>query len=154
MERITHEQSKKLIPYEEDLINGVIAYFTLTPSLSDPGWEDVTYYTNTNIQLYSNLEGDGDSWVYVLSNPTMPGLLKIGSTGKDPNQRAKQISRGTGIPLEFEVEYAYRCFNAVKLERELHKYFKPQRINNQKEFFRMSLNSVKEGINILGVKYI
>ena len=84
----------------------------------------------------------------------MPGLVKIGSTSKDPNERAKQISRGTGVPLEFEVKYAYRCFNAERLERELHKHFKSHRTNNKKEFFQLELDEVKYGIMELGKKYL
>ena len=84
----------------------------------------------------------------------MPGLVKIGSTSKDPNERAKQISRGTGVPLEFVVQYAYRCFNAERLERELHKHFKPHRTNNKKEFFQLEVDDVKYGIMELGKKYL
>ena len=154
MERITIKESQKLVPYTDDLINGTIEYFTITPSDKGDGWEDVHYFTSRKTNQYSNREGDGDSWVYVLSNPTMPGLVKIGSTSKDPNERAKQISRGTGVPLEFVVQYAYRCFNAERLERELHKYFKPHRTNNKKEFFQLELDEVKYGIMELGKKYL
>ena len=154
MERITVEESKKLVPYTDDLINGNIEYFTITPSDGGDGWEDISYYTSRKTNQYSNREGDGDSWVYVLSNPTMPGLVKIGSTSKDPNERAKQISRGTGVPLEFVVQYAYRCFNAERLERGLHKHFNPHRTNNKKEFFQLEVDDVKYGIMELGKKYL
>ena len=154
MKRITVEEAKMLVPYTDDLINGNIEYFTIPPSDKGDGWEDVHYYTSRKTNQYSNREGDGDSWVYILSNPTMPGLIKIGSTSKDPNERAKQISRGTGVPLEFEVKYAYRCFNAERLERELHKYLKPYRTNNKKEFFQLDLDEAKYSVRKLGEKYL
>ncbi len=34
----------------------------------------------------------------------MPGMLKIGYTKSDPFNRAIQLSRGTGIPLGYEVD--------------------------------------------------
>ena len=154
MERITVEESKNYVPYTDELLNGVIEYFTLTPSPEGGDWEDVTYYTSRKEDQYTNRDGDGDSWVYVLKNPTMPGLLKIGSTSKSPDERAKQISRGTGVALPFNVVYAFRCFNAERLERELHKYFKSNRTNNQKEFFQMDLDDAKAGIIERGAKYL
>ena len=42
-------------------------------------------------------------YVYVLSNPAMPGLYKIGST-RDLTSRLKDLSNGTGVPAEFEIE--------------------------------------------------
>jgi|TARA_R110000803_G_scaffold199818_1_gene263973 hypothetical protein len=154
MKRITVEQSNNLVPYSDDLLNGEISYFTLTPDPADPKWEIVTYYTARKENIYENRGGDGDSWVYVLSNPTMPGLLKIGYTAKKPDERAKQLSRGTGVALPFKVEYAYRCFNAERLEGELHKHFKPYRTNNQKEFFQIGLEEVEISIKKLGKRYL
>ncbi len=43
--------------------------------------------------------------VYVLTNPTMPGLIKIGRT-TNLEQRVKSLSSDTGVPLPFEVFYA------------------------------------------------
>ena len=89
MKRITVKESENLIPYSGDLINGEIESFTLTPSTKGDGWEDVNYFTVRKDNQYANRIGDGDSWVYILTNPTMPGLLKIGSTSKSPDERAK-----------------------------------------------------------------
>lgn len=154
MKRITEEQSKDYVPYDEDLTNGEISFYTLTPDPTDPPWEIVTYFTARKENVYENRGGDGDSWVYVLSNPSMPNLLKIGSTSKEPDERAKQLSRGTGVPTGFNVEYAFKCFNSEALERELHKHFKYARIDNQREFFQIKLESVIEGIDTLGVRYL
>ena len=73
MKRITVEQSHQLVPYSDDLINGGIEYFTITPSPQGNGWEDVHYFTSRKTNQYSNRDGDGDSWVYILTNSTMPG---------------------------------------------------------------------------------
>ena len=154
MKRITIEEAKNKIKYDEDLTNAQIDYFTLTPDPSDPRWEIVIYYTSREEDIYKNRGGEGDSWVYVLSNPSMPNLLKIGSTSKEPDERAKQISRGTGVPTPFKVEYAFRCFNAEQLERELHKHFKYARTSNQKEFFQITLESIVGGVELLGKRYL
>jgi len=155
MKRITIEEAKGLIPLRENYGNVDLTYaefFTLTPSERGEGWEDVTYYTAKKYGLYAD-QGEGDQWVYVLSNPTTPGLLKIGYTKKLPEERAKQISAATGVALPYKVEWAYKCFNGETVEREVHHKLKSQRVNNSKEFFQISLEEAKEVINLIGNKY-
>jgi hypothetical protein len=153
--RITTEEAKKYIPLKENYGNTEVEnakYFTLTPSKTREGWEDVTYYTEKKYGLYSD-KGEGDQWVYVLSNPTTPGLLKIGYTKKLPEERARQISAATGVALPYKVEWAYKCFNGETVEREVHHKLKSQRVNNSKEFFQINLEEAKEIINLIGNKY-
>ena len=155
MNRITTKQAKKFIPLSEDYSgNGVkiAEYFTLTPSDQGDGWEDVTYYTARKKGMYAD-KGEGNQWVYVLSNPTTPGLLKIGYTKATPEERAKQLSNATGVPLPYKVEWAYKCFNGEQLEGETHKKLSAYRVNNQREFFQISLEEAKEVIILLGQNY-
>lgn len=159
MKHVSKQRAKNLVPIEDDFTNCDPEFFTTTPSI-DPdfphseGWEDVKYYTSRKIDLYVNQEGDGDSWVYILSNPALPNLFKIGSTSKSPDERAKQLSRGSGVPLEFKVEYAFKCFNAERAEREVHRALKSYRVNNDREFFQISLDEAKVTVNQVGKKYI
>ena len=114
--------------------------------------EDITYYTDKKYGLYAD-KGFGDQWVYILSNPTQPGLLKIGYTKKLPEERAKQISSATGVALPYKVEWAYQCFNGEMVEREVHHKLKAQRINSSKEFFQISLEEAKDNIILIGNKF-
>lgn len=43
-------------------------------------------------------------FVYVLSNPTMPGLIKIGMTDRLITKRVGEL-QSTGVALPFEIEY-------------------------------------------------
>ena len=153
--RITLEEAKQLVPLKENYGNTGLEnaeFFTITPSERGDGWEDVTYYTGKKYGLYAD-KGEGDQWVYVLSNPTTPGLLKIGYTKNLPEERAKQISAATGVALPYKVEWAYKCFNGETVEREVHHKLKAQRVNNNKEFFQISLEEAKEIINLIGNKF-
>ena len=153
--RLTSKEAKNFIPLKENYGNTELEnaeYFTLTPSKMGDGWESVTYYTDKKFGIYSD-KGKGDQWVYVLSNPSSPGLLKIGYTKKLPEERAKQISSATGVALPYKVEWAYQCFNGEIVEREVHHKLKAQRINNNKEFFQISLEEAKETINLIGNKF-
>ena len=74
MKRITLEEASQYISLKDDFTNKTISdcpYFTLTPSDRGEGWETVTYYTARKANMYVNRDGDYDSWVYILSNPTM-----------------------------------------------------------------------------------
>ena len=158
--RITSEQSSRFIPYTEDLTEAPIEYFTLTPSTnpdrpSCEGWEDVTYYTNRLKHYQIRTTNVDCQWIYILSNPTLPKMLKIGFTKNRPAERVKQINAGTGVPLDFKVEWAFACFNAHDLEKEVHTYLQAMglRVSKRKEFFYITLDKAKEVITKLGELY-
>lgn len=81
-------------------------------------------------------------WVYVLSNPAMPDLYKIGMTTSEPEIRAKEISQGTGVPLPFQVERAYYSENPRDDEKAMHEYLSCCRVNESREFFDASLMEI------------
>ena len=151
LKKLTPEEAKNYIPLTEDFSNQEPHYFTIIPG--PDGWSNVTYYTNRRIDQYKN-KGDGDSWVYVLSNASMPGALKIGYTRNHPIDRAKQLSSSTGVASPFVVEHAFQCFSAEGLECELHKFFEEYRVSNNREFFRVSLEEAKKAIENLGQRYL
>ena len=155
MERITVKEAQEFIPLKENYSDKSLdsaAYYTLSPSPMGNGWENVTYYTARKRSIY-NKYGEGDQWVYVLENKQMPGLLKIGYTKLTPDERAKQISNATGVPLPYKVAWAYRCFNGELLESEVHHALKKYRVNNQREFFQIGLDEVKETIELIGKNF-
>ena len=77
------------------------------------------------------------SIVYVLTNPAMPGLVKIGrTTQEDANLRITQLYT-TGVPVPFTIEFACKVPNPEDVESALHIAFAPNRINPKREFFRI-----------------
>jgi hypothetical protein len=79
---------------------------------------------------------------YLLSNPAMPGLLKIGRTDKgDMAQRMKSLYT-TGVPVPFDCVYACVVENNEAVERALHKRFARQRLNPKREFFAIKAKTV------------
>ena len=150
MKRITQQESKQFIPCSEDYANNPPAYFTVTEGKD--GWDEITYYTCKKRGLFFGREGD--EWVYILTNPAMPELIKIGYTTNDPHTRAEQISRGTGVPMGYEVAWAYKCYKGERIEKEVHKYFKKQRVSPTREFFKVALEDAKQIIEQIGEKYV
>ncbi len=83
--------------------------------------------------------------VYLLTNPVMPGLVKIGMTAQeDIDKRMKELYT-TGVPVPFECQFACRVkkTDCVKIEKALHTAFEPQRINANREFFRINVGQAK-----------
>ena len=150
MKRITQEESKQFIPCSEDYANNPPAYFTST--IDKDGWDNIVYYTDKKRGLFFGREGD--EWVYILTNPAIPEMVKIGYTKMDPHTRALQISKGTGIPLGYEVAWAYKCYKGERIEREVHNRFKKQRVSPTREFFRVTLEEAKQIIEQIGKKYV
>jgi hypothetical protein len=92
-----------------------------------------------NIPPDFRLEG----WVYALTNPSMPGLMKIGMTTGTPEQRAKEISQGTGVPTPFQVARAYYSHNPREDEQAMHEYLAPIRLSQSREFFSASMSDLE-----------
>ncbi len=83
--------------------------------------------------------------VYLLSNPYMPGLVKIGMTKQeDLDKRMKELYT-TGVPVAFKCEFACRVNNkdCAKIEKALHTAFDPQRVNKNREFFKINVEQAK-----------
>lgn len=79
--------------------------------------------------------------VYILSNPSMPGIIKIGRTS-NLDARVAVLSSASGVPEPFEVCYAAYVEDAAFVERALHAAFSMHRMPGR-EFFRIpSLNAI------------
>ena len=158
MKYITPKEAENYVPIPYDfkyMRLKDIAYYTFVPSKRGPKWEDVIYYLPRLRNLYKTRKGQGDSWIYILSNESQPGMYKIGFTSQDDVEtRVKQLSRSTSVATPFFLEWVFRCFNASKLEQEIHEKLKGHRISSNKEFFAISLNEAKETIENLGNKYV
>lgn len=94
-------------------------------------------------------------YVYILSNPMMPGLLKIGYTDRDPFQRAREINQ-TGVPVDFVVDYYIYVSHPYEVEQKTHQKLSKYRINNNREFFQCdyetAILAIKETLSFLDKK--
>ncbi|WP_424967316.1 GIY-YIG nuclease family protein [Dinoroseobacter sp. S375] len=91
-----------------------------------------------------------EGYVYALTNSAMPGLIKIGKTTRDPHDRAREISSGTGVPAPFEVHCAVFCPNCHAAEREAHRVLADLRLNDDREFFRCEMHETEHVEKLLG----
>lgn len=77
-------------------------------------------------------------FVYILTNAAMPDLVKIGSTRRSPEVRAREISGTTGVPRAFQVAFVLLVEgSAERVERAVHRALAKDR--EGKEFFRVTV---------------
>lgn len=88
--------------------------------------------------------------VYVVTNPAMPGLVKIGITQKSIEQRLRELDQ-TGVPLPFECFYAAAVSDCRAVERALHEAFDDHRVRKSREFFRLSPEKPRAIIRLLAI---
>lgn len=89
--------------------------------------------------------------VYLLTNPTMPDLVKIGRT-TDLESRLRSLSTHSGVPVPFECFYACEVADSVKVERALHDAFGDHRINPKREFFRLNPDRAVAILELVALK--
>lgn len=88
--------------------------------------------------------------VYALTNSAMPGLVKIGKTTQtDISLRMGQLY-STGVPVPFECVYAVQVDDCTKVESALHVAFGPDRINPNREFFKIDPEQAIAVLKLLG----
>ena len=98
-------------------------------------------------------------YIYCLSNPAMPGLVKIGYTNRSTARRVSELSYGTdgssatGVPLPFEIVKDWRvpAEKSFEIEQAIHRRLHEHRIEahgkrQAKEFFRLTTFEAREKI--------
>lgn len=79
-------------------------------------------------------------FVYILTNDSYNGLIKIGNTILSAQERAKQLSSATGVPTPFRVAYEVYVDDCEAVEKMIHSELDDFRVNLNREFFRYPLN--------------
>lgn len=80
-------------------------------------------------------------YVYILSNPAMPGVLKIGRSKHSGRIRARDIYKhgGTGVPMPFKMEFEVWSEDCIECELYVHEELQDYRINPSREFFKVDI---------------
>ncbi len=89
-----------------------------------------------------------NGYVYVLMNPSMQNLVKIGKTKREPEERAKELSSTTGIPTPFVVVYSCYFESCSEVEYFIHKYLETEgfRVSSNREFFEIPIKDAIDSV--------
>jgi len=92
--------------------------------------------------------------IYILTNEAMPGYVKIGKTTNGLEQRVRELSASTSVPLPFIVFYACTVKDANFVERQLHDAFDNNRVNPRREFFQIAPQRVVSALKLVEIENI
>jgi hypothetical protein len=92
--------------------------------------------------------------IYILTNEAMPGYVKIGKTSTSLEQRIRELSSSTSVPVPFTCFYACTVKNATFVEHQLHDAFDDSRINPRREFFHISPERVVSALKLAEIENI
>lgn len=85
-------------------------------------------------------------WLYVITSPSLPGLVKLGCTRRlNPALRVRELS-SSSLPEPYHAHCFVFSDDCFELENNIHKYFDKERVNPDREFFRIE---PKEAIDVL-----
>ena len=96
-------------------------------------------------------------FVYILDNPSLEGMVKIGATTKKPSKRCWELSSSTSIPTPFNIVYYQPSMNPFKVESIVHTILDEYRVNKNREFFKVdidkTINLIEDIENRLDTNY-
>ena len=88
--------------------------------------------------------------IYILLNPSIEGLVKIGKTTREPQSRAKELSQATGVATPFYVAFSIEvadCHSAEEYVYAILEHNGFKRTPNR-EFFEMPLQKAIEVLTL------
>lgn len=91
--------------------------------------------------------------VYILTNPVIPDLVKVGRT-TNLEERVRSLSAHSGVPVPFEVYYACVVNDSSKVEKHIHDGFGDHRVNPRREFFRINPERVLSILKLVEIENV
>ena len=96
-------------------------------------------------------EHNSAGWLYVISSPSLPGMVKIGCTKRlNPTIRVRELS-SSSLPYSFKTHCFVFNDDCFALETQMHHYFDGQRVAPDREFFyitpQQAIDALKNKFN-------
>lgn len=118
-------------------------------SMYPNGLENDCVVTNNNTKVVCKDDTNNTmGYIYCFSNPSMPGIYKIGMTRREVETRLKESNSSDTWrpPTEYVVEFYRKVNNPLLVERKVHEMLNRSsiRISEHREFFRSTLENIKQ----------
>lgn len=86
----------------------------------------------------SNEFRSSTGFVYILRNPSISGMVKIGYTTRTVQERVNELSRSTSVPTPFQVVEAFHFGDAPHAEQQIHSRLTSKKVKKVREFFEVA----------------
>lgn len=96
----------------------------------------ITTMPNPLPREYEGISAAPHGYVYLLTNPSLAGLVKVGRTDREPAERVAELSASTSIPTPFELVYWWRTEHSHMAEAHAHRLLREAGVARRKEFFK------------------
>ena len=87
-------------------------------------------------------------YVYAVTNPSIPGLVKIGRTA-NLNRRMDSLFCSS-VPHPFKCEAVQEVEDPNAVEATIHNYLSEYRVSSKREFFKVDVEQVKKLFDLVG----
>ena len=150
-EKLLEEIAKEQERLEKERKSMDIAF---AKALTDEERKQIKSQMNNIDKRMDNLkyrrEHNNAGWLYVISSPSLPNMVKIGCTRRlVPTIRVKELS-SSSLPYAFRTHGFVFSDNCFELETQMHHYFDDKRVAPDREFFYIT---PQEAISVLKNKF-
>jgi len=92
--------------------------------------------------------------VYILTNDSMPKMIKIGITEQENIEDRMKSLDNTSVPTPFRFYFAIETNRHKEIEKLVHAAFSSSRVRDNREFFRVDPETAVAALRISGAKEI
>jgi DNA-binding MarR family transcriptional regulator len=85
-------------------------------------------------------------YVYVLTNASTNGIVKVGKTRQNPEVRAKALSSASGVVTPFVIVYQAYFSDVDQAEQHVHSRLEQFRVSNNREFFQVAIPEAVDAV--------
>jgi hypothetical protein len=82
-------------------------------------------------------------WIYCFVTPSMPGVVKIGATDRDPTERLREAMACTWHLPDYAIACAVEVEEPFAAERRIHAALALRRVHPRREFFRATADEAR-----------
>ena len=104
-----------------------------------------------SLRLRSRLPQE-PGWVYVLTNPSLPGCVKIGGPGRPATHRARELVAEYGAAAAFQIRHRHAVADWHAVEQAAHRMLSDRRLPRS-ELFEVSPREASRVIRAAAAAY-
>jgi hypothetical protein len=101
--------------------------------------------TTTTNTANTNATTTTTNTLYVLTNPAMMKMVKIGRTNREMAKHLKELFT-TGVPVAFDCAYAGLVEDSSQVEKDIHAHFVRKRLSPNCEYFLITARTAIKAI--------